>query len=650
MEAAITAVRTIHEAIGEQGKENKMKKKIINLVAFLLLMLISTPGLALDVTEINKAIRDKGVNWVAGETSMSKLSPEEKRRLFMPAKFNMPVPKTQAEASRFSAAGSLPAKFDWRNVNGHSYVTGVREQKKCSACWAIASTAALESRILITSHTPDQDLNLSEQALVSCDLDNFGCQGGYLARALSYLQTTGIPLETAAPYTSGETGIDGACTPAMQQNTYRVTSFEHIAASVESIKRALIQYGPLFTQYVIYEDFMFYESGVYRHVEGYIEGIHAVTIVGYDDAEQSWIVKNTWGPNWGESGYFRIRAGTNECEIEQDVYAIHFAVVPGVSFVLSPFIADFGTLVLPDQAYQTLPFTITNNGSVTLTNISSAVTNPQFSVIPLNISTLESAASADIQVTYTARAGKRPDTGELHVVSAGVTRKSSLAARTNTRPVQPTNLRPSDGAAGQLPVKLVASAFEDADGDRHEASQWIIQNSEGISVYSGAFDTRNKTSFTVPSGILQIGTQYYWQVVYRDNRGVESLASALTSFTAAPQPPPGAGGSSGCFIATVAFGSPLAGQVEILRQFRDRYLLTNNPGQKFVAWYYRNGPAVANYIQDKPLTKAAIRAALYPLICFSFLLISGYLPFVIIGLLLTAFLFFRFRPKKLNAT
>jgi hypothetical protein len=89
--------------------------------------------------------------------------------------------------------------------------------------------------------------------------------------------------------------------------------------------------------------------------------------------------------------------------------------------------------------------------------------------------------------------------------------------------------------------------------------------------------------------------------------------------------------------------------VEILRQFRDRYLLTNYPGRKFVAWYYRNGPAAADYIKDKPLAKSAIRAALYPLIGFSFLLISGYLPFVIVGLLLTALLFFRFRPKKLNA-
>jgi C1A family cysteine protease len=623
-----------------------MKKKIINSVASLLLVLISSPLSALEVTDINQAIRDKGANWVAGETSLSKLPPEEIRRLFMPITFNQPVPQPQAKTSRYSAAGDLPTKFDWRNVNGHSYVTGVKDQVrsgKCSSCWAFAAAASLESSILITSHTPDVDLNLSEQALISCDTNNLGCSGGYVDRTMSYLQTTGIPLEADAPYSSWETGINGVCTSTMQQNTYRVTGFEHIAPSVDSIKRALIQYGPLVASYVIYEDFMFYESGVYSHLDGYIEGIHAITIVGYDDAEKSWIVKNTWGPDWGEKGYFRIRAGTNECEIEDDVYAIHFAVVPGASFVLNPSSADFGTLMLPDQPSQTLPFTITNNGSVPLTNTFFTLTNHNYSVSPPSVSMLESAASADFQVTYTGRAAKTPDPGELQVASAGVSRNIPLSAQTNTRPAQPINQLPADGSDTVLPVTLFASVFLDDDGDTHEASRWIIKNASGDSVYSGSFDAANKNSFTVPSGTLQANTQYFWQVIYRDDRGGESSASAPTSFTTRNYE------KGGCFIATMAFGSPMAGQVEILRQFRDRYLLTNKPGQNFVARYYRYGPAAANHIKGQPLAKAAIRLALYPLIGFSFLLISGYLPFMIVGLLLTAFLFFRLRPKKLNA-
>jgi hypothetical protein len=110
----------------------------------------------------------------------------------------------------------------------------------------------------------------------------------------------------------------------------------------------------------------------------------------------------------------------------------------------------------------------------------------------------------------------------------------------------------------------------------------------------------------------------------------------------------GDGGGGGCFIATAAFGSPMAGQVEILRQFRDRYLLTNAAGKKFVAWYYRNGPFAAHWIEDKPVAKAAVRTALYPLIGFSFILISGYLPFVIGMLLLSALVCVRGRAKRLE--
>ena len=625
-------------------KHYNINKLFINFMVFLLIVLISSPLLALEATDINQAIREKGAHWVAGETSVSKLSPEEIRRRLMPIKFKKSG--QQAKSYRYSAkVNNLPTKVDWRNVNGHNYVTGVRDQGNCGSCWAFGSTAILESRILITSHTPDKDLDLSEQAMVSCDDENMGCSGGFPNSAMSYLKTAGIPLETDAPYNSGGTGITGTCTAAMQQNTYRVTGFEDVATSVEAIKNAIAQYGPLVTGFVVYTDFLSYQSGVYSHVTGVAEGGHMVAIVGYDDAEQAWIIKNSWGPDWGEGGFFRIKSGTNECDIEDEVYVINYATVPGTSFVLGPSSADFGTLVLPDQASQTLPFTITNNGSVPLMNISSMVTNPKYSVTPLNVSTLASAASADIQVRYTAHAGKTPDVGELQVVSAEVTRKIPLTAQTNTRPAQPTNLWPSDGATMQQPVKLFASAFVDADGDAHEANQWIIQNVSGGIVYSGSLDEANKTSFTVPSGALQANTKYYWQVIYQDDRGVLSSASTRTSFTAT-SPVPGKGG---CFIATAAFGSPMAGQVGILRQFRDRFLLTNHPGQKFVAWYYRNSPAAASYIKDKPLAKVASQAALYPLIGFSFLLISGYLPFVIVGLLLVSVLFFLLRAKKLSA-
>ncbi len=625
-----------------------MKKKITQFVTSLLLLIISSPLSALEVSEINKAIRDQGANWVAGETSLSKLSPEELRRRLPPYRGKLfKAAVRPAEPSRQTAAADLPARFDWRNVDGHSYVTSVKDQGRCGACYAFASTAALESRVLITSQTPDRELNLSEQSMVSCDERQYGCGGGYLDYAVQFLQNTGIPQETCYPFTSGGDGIAGACGGCAdwRQNTYRITAFESVPTTVEAMKSAIVKHGPLFVAMLIYQDFLSYKSGIYSHVTGTVVAGHAVVLVGYDEAEQCWIAKNSFGPDWGENGFFRIRAGTNEVLIESEAYDLTYATVPGASFVLTPASTDFGTLMLPDQPSKTIPFTITNNGSVPLTNTAFTLTNEHYSVFPSSVSVLESAASADVQVTYTARAGKAPDTGTLQVVSGGVTRSSQLTAQTNTRPAQPVNQWPSDGMAVLLPATLSTSAFTDDDGDAHEASRWVIWSAPGDIVYSGPFDAANKTSFQVPSGVLQTDTQYYWQVIYRDDRGALSAASNPTLFTASKA----ASGGKDCFIATAAFGSPMAGQVEILRQFRDRYLLSNKPGQYFVAWYYRYGPPAADYIKGKPLTKAAIRLALYPLIGFSFLLISGYLPFMVVGFLLATLLFFRLRPKKLRA-
>jgi len=125
--------------------------------------------------------------------------------------------------------------------------------------------------------------------------------------------------------------------------------------------------------------------------------------------------------------------------------------------------------------------------------------------------------------------------------------------------------------------------------------------------------------------------------------GVSDTFSVTTKAAPVVSGGGGGGGGGGCFIATAAFGSPLAGQVEILRKFRDRYLLTNSFGRKFVAWYYRVGPVAASYIKDKPLVKAAVQVALYPLIGFSLLLINGILPYLVF----TGFIFFfMFRLRK----
>ena len=80
--------------------------------------------------------------------------------------------------------------------------------------------------------------------------------------------------------------------------------------------------GPMETGFDVYNDFLFYVSGVYKHVSGAYAGGHAVKIIGWgslDAATSYWICANSWGTSWGESGYFRIVF--NDCNIDSDVYA-----------------------------------------------------------------------------------------------------------------------------------------------------------------------------------------------------------------------------------------------------------------------------------------------------------------------------------------
>ena len=76
--------------------------------------------------------------------------------------------------------------------------------------------------------------------------------------------------------------------------------------TVDALKNALSTHGPLVTTFSVYEDFYDYSEGIYSYVSGGYLGGHAVLLVGYNDDEQYFIVKNSWGTWWGEDGYFRI--------------------------------------------------------------------------------------------------------------------------------------------------------------------------------------------------------------------------------------------------------------------------------------------------------------------------------------------------------
>jgi hypothetical protein len=129
--------------------------------------------------------------------------------------------------------------------------------------------------------------------------------------------------------------------------------------------------------------------------------------------------------------------------------------------------------------------------------------------------------------------------------------------------------------------------------------------------YTHYIDVGNATNCAI-SG-LQGGATYYLAVTAYDDSRNESGFSNEIVYAASGSSPASSSGS-GCFIATAAFGSPMAPEVALLRAFRDSWLLTNSPGRIFVEFYYWISPPIADFISRDENLKWITRMALTPLI------------------------------------
>lgn len=292
---------------------------IFPFIVFLGSIIYFTTSLFADeLADIQAAIEASGARWVAGETSISKL-PSQERRMRLGALKPVFTGNEIFLTNKTDKFVALPTRFDWRNNNGQNFVTPVRNQGNCGSCWAFAATAGLEAVTLIAQKTPGVDLNLAEQILVStCSLAG-DCGGGYPSGAASFIKSSGLPLETCYPYRAANSQCSEACSN-WQNTTYRIKEYYNVGSwspTIDDIKSALYEYGPLPTTLDVYTDFFSYRSGIYSLASGccpdsrtcpncHYEGGHAVLIVGYDDEDEYFIVKNSWGTGWGESGYFKI--------------------------------------------------------------------------------------------------------------------------------------------------------------------------------------------------------------------------------------------------------------------------------------------------------------------------------------------------------
>ena len=288
------------------GISNKYWKRIFFLVSLCLLLLLNA-GLSFsaEIDEIRRAINSRGAKWIAQENPISLLPKEERRKRL--GAFEEAVPPEGIVNESFYAPLAVPSAFDWRNISGNNFVTPIRNQGSCGSCWAFAATAALESKALITFNWPGTNLNLSEQIVLSCSGAG-SCDGGSPTTASNFIKNTGTNLETCYPYTAQNGNCSSACSN-WQSSTYKIDGWSYVSTGspvASTLKNAIYTSGPVMAVFDVYTDFFSYHSGIYSYVSGEYEGGHAILIVGWNDSDSAFIVKNSWGSGWGESGFFRI--------------------------------------------------------------------------------------------------------------------------------------------------------------------------------------------------------------------------------------------------------------------------------------------------------------------------------------------------------
>lgn len=220
---------------------------------------------------------------------------------------------TRGRPKRTINPADYPPSLDWRQ---RGVVTPVKNQGQCGSCWAFSTTGCLESHWAIRRR---ELVLLSEQQLVDCAgaFDNHGCQGGLPSYAFEYIKHNGgIVSSKAYPYTAKdeECKFNPVDVVAKTRGSHNITEYAE-----DEILEAVATVGPVAIGYEVVSDFRLYKNGVYQSKDckqGPMDVNHAVLIVGYGTTAAGvpyWIVKNSWGVEFGMEGYFWMLRGANMC-------------------------------------------------------------------------------------------------------------------------------------------------------------------------------------------------------------------------------------------------------------------------------------------------------------------------------------------------
>ncbi|XP_060200860.1 cysteine proteinase 15A-like [Lycium barbarum] len=284
-----------------------------------------------------------------GVTKFSDLTPSEFRRTYLG--LYKPKPKLNAEKAPILPTSDLPSDFDWRekgavtgvkisNTNSpqtplHKYSVWICDYPlgSCGSCWSFSTTGAVEGAHFLAT---GELVSLSEQQLVDCDHEcdaeeksscDAGCNGGLMTSAFEYtLKAGGLQREKDYPYT----GKDGKCHFDKSKIAASVSNFSVIGLDEDQIAANLVKHGPLAVG-INAAWMQTYIGGVSCPLLCFKHQDHGVLLVGYGSAgfapirlkeKPYWIIKNSWGENWGEHGYYKICRGHNICGVDAMVSTV----------------------------------------------------------------------------------------------------------------------------------------------------------------------------------------------------------------------------------------------------------------------------------------------------------------------------------------
>ncbi|KAL4278752.1 hypothetical protein GQ457_03G003210 [Hibiscus cannabinus] len=227
-------------------------------------------------------------------------------RVDLKTRSNRLAGKAKSNRYTFQVDDDLPHLVDWRE---EGVVGAVKDQGQCGSCWAFSTVAAVEgiNKIVTGDH-----VSLSEQELVDCDsLYNQGCNGGLMDHAFEFITNNGgIDTEEDYPYRATDSTCD------KKAHVVTIDGYEDVPENDESSLKKAVAYQPVSVAIEAGgRDFQLYQSGVFTgHCGTSLD--HGVTAVGYgtEGGLDYWLVRNSWGHNWGENGYIKMErniAGTS---------------------------------------------------------------------------------------------------------------------------------------------------------------------------------------------------------------------------------------------------------------------------------------------------------------------------------------------------